>query len=182
MRPGGRRSIRLRGYDCTKPGAYFLTICTADRAPLFGEVFDGDMRLNGLGQIIENEWLRSETIRPEIVLDAFVVMPNHLHGIVFITSGREPAGGTSAPSAIAGILCGRVQIGGSPPRQSASGHTRAASVATRYLRTHHSGRAGAGEDPALHRVEPGALARGQGEVRAGDGWVTVGGSGGSPTR
>ena len=93
MPRGHRRSIRLRGYDCTKPGAYFLTICTADRAPLFGEVFDGDMRLNGLGQIIENEWLRSETIRPEIVLDAFVVMPNHLHGIVFITSGREPAGG-----------------------------------------------------------------------------------------
>jgi putative transposase len=93
MPRGHRRSIRLRGYDYTKPGAYFLTICTADRAPLFGEVVDGDMRLNALGQIIENEWLRSETIRQEIVLDAFVVMPNHLHGIVFITSGREPAGG-----------------------------------------------------------------------------------------
>ncbi len=81
-----RRSIRLKGYDYTQPGAYFITICTHDRACLFGEVVEGQMRLNDLGQVVKEEWFRSAEIRKEIRLfaDEFVVMPNHIHGIVWI--------------------------------------------------------------------------------------------------
>ena len=80
-----RRSICLKGYDYRQAGTYFVTLCTYNRECLFGEVVDGEMHLNELGQIVHEEWLRSADIRPEMVLDAFVVMPNHLHGIIIIT-------------------------------------------------------------------------------------------------
>ncbi len=79
-----RRSMRLHGYDYSQAGAYFLTICTADRRILFGEVVDHQMVLNEAGRIVTDEWLRSARIRPEIELDAWVVMPNHIHGILTI--------------------------------------------------------------------------------------------------
>ncbi|RME36986.1 MAG: transposase, partial [Thermoflexia bacterium] len=77
-----RRSIRLRGYDYTQPGAYFVTICAYDREPLFGEVVDGEMRVNKWGEIVREEWFRTTQLRPYVVLydDEFVVMPNHIHG------------------------------------------------------------------------------------------------------
>ena len=79
-----RRSLRLKGYDYTQPGAYFVTICTHQRQPLFGRVVDGNMVLNAYGEIVREEWFRSA----EIVLfpDEFVVMPNHIHGIVWIVA------------------------------------------------------------------------------------------------
>jgi REP element-mobilizing transposase RayT len=81
-----RRSTRLRGYDYTQPGAYFVTICAHQRDEIFGEVINGEMRLSALGKIVYEEWLRSAQIRKEIQIfeDEFVVMPNHLHGIVRI--------------------------------------------------------------------------------------------------
>ncbi len=79
-----RRSIRLRDYDYSLDGAYFVTICTLERKCLFGEVAYGEMRLNDIGMMVRDEWLRSVEIRNEIHLDAFVVMPNHVHGIVLI--------------------------------------------------------------------------------------------------
>lgn len=93
-RPAGRpnrRSIRLQGYDYSRAGAYFITICTQDRACLFGEVVDGKMRLNECGNIVRHEWFRSAEIRHEIVLfpDEFVVMPNHIHGIVRIVQSHD---------------------------------------------------------------------------------------------
>ena len=60
-----RRSLRLRGYDYTQPGAYFVTICTHERAPLFGQVVEGEMHLNACGKIVREEWLRSPAIRQE---------------------------------------------------------------------------------------------------------------------
>jgi len=84
-----RRSIRLAHYDYSQDGAYFLTLCVHDRACLFGEVVDGVMFLNELGQMVTSDWLRSPVIRPQIVLDEFVVMPNHFHAIVTVEiSGR----------------------------------------------------------------------------------------------
>jgi len=89
-----RRSIRLRGYDYAQAGAYFVTICTQNRECLFGEIVDGQVALNVPGEVVAEEWLRSARIRGEIELDAFVVMPNHLHGIVVIRDvgahGRAP--------------------------------------------------------------------------------------------
>jgi len=81
-----RHSIRLQGYDYTQPGAYFVTICTHGRAPLFGAVVDGEMRLNTYGRIVHDEWFKTAQLRPYVVLyeDEFVVMPNHIHGIIWI--------------------------------------------------------------------------------------------------
>jgi REP element-mobilizing transposase RayT len=81
-----RRSIRLPGYDYTQPGAYFITIVTHQRMPSFGEIVDGEMRLNEYGQIVHAEWFQTAAVRPYVMLhcDEFVVMPNHVHGIIWI--------------------------------------------------------------------------------------------------
>jgi len=77
-----RRSLRLSGFDYTQAGLYFVTAVTHHRLPLFGEVVHGEMRLNCYGEIIQEEWERISTVRPEVELEAFVVMPNHIHGIL----------------------------------------------------------------------------------------------------
>jgi putative transposase len=98
-----RRSIRLPGYDYSQPGAYFVTICAYQRQCIFGEIIDGQMRLNQYGAIVADEWQKSSIIRREIELDAWVVMPNHFHGIVMIANdcvganGRSPLHGDSSP-------------------------------------------------------------------------------------
>ena len=81
-----RRSIRLKGYDYSQPGAYFITLVTYQRDCLFGKVVDGKMQLSALGKIVRDEWIRSIDVRREVRLhdDEFVIMPNHLHGIAWI--------------------------------------------------------------------------------------------------
>jgi REP element-mobilizing transposase RayT len=79
-----RRSVRLRGYDYAQPGAYFVTICTHCHVCIFGDVVNGEMIVNECGQRVTEEWLYTGLLRPDVVVDAFVVMPNHLHGIVII--------------------------------------------------------------------------------------------------
>jgi REP element-mobilizing transposase RayT len=69
---------------------YFVTICTFQRQCLFGEIVAGETRLNELGQIVVHEWLRSQDIRQEIDFDAWVIMPNHIHGIVVIHPPNTP--------------------------------------------------------------------------------------------
>jgi putative transposase len=81
---GHRRSIRLRGYDYSQSNAYFVTICTAKRLPLFGMIVDGVMIASGSGRIVVEEWLKTSEIRTYAKLDRFVLMPNHFHGILFI--------------------------------------------------------------------------------------------------
>jgi putative transposase len=77
-------SARLRGHDYSSPGAYFVTICTKGMRCWFGEVVDGTMRLSPFGEIVAEEWQETEQIRPNVTLDEWKVMPNHLHGIVVI--------------------------------------------------------------------------------------------------
>lgn len=79
-----RRSIRLRGYDYSQAGYYFVTICCYQRQRLFGDIVNGAMQLNEYGEIVKQEWLRSAVIRTNIELDEFIVMPNHFHGIIII--------------------------------------------------------------------------------------------------
>lgn len=87
-----RRSIRLREYDYTEVGAYFVTICTYNRECLFGKIVHGEMRLNDFGNGIECEWLHTAIIRPYLELEESVIMPNHMHGIVSIRDeGRGKA-------------------------------------------------------------------------------------------
>ena len=89
-----RRSIRLKEYDYSQAGAYFVTVCAWNRECLFGKVVDGEMQLNDIGRIVADEWTRSCEIRQEIELDEWIVMPNHIHGIIIITDvgahGRAP--------------------------------------------------------------------------------------------
>lgn len=80
-----RRSIRLKGYDYTAAGMYFITICTYQRECLFGEIMDGEMQLNQLGQRVYACWQRLPFHFSNLSLDASVVMPNHIHGILVLT-------------------------------------------------------------------------------------------------
>ena len=84
-----RRSVRLKGYDYTSEGAYFLTMCTKDRQCLFGQIVDDQMKLNQFGIIVRAEWIRTGIIRDEIQLDKYVIMPNHFHGIICIHDNRR---------------------------------------------------------------------------------------------
>lgn len=85
-----RKSPRLRGYDYSQEGAYFVTICTHDRAHLFGAIVDGVMVLSHAGTIAQERWLALPDHHSHIELDAFVVMPNHVHGIIVLV-GTGPA-------------------------------------------------------------------------------------------
>jgi putative transposase len=87
-----RRSIRLKDYDYSREGAYFVTICTYLREWLFGEIVDGVMKPNEYGRLVEQEWLQTAVLRPNVELDAFVVMPNHVHGIIVITGDKPKIG------------------------------------------------------------------------------------------
>src|SRR3990167_2716340 len=84
-----RRSIRLTGYDYSQQGAYFVTICAQNRECLFGEIVGGKMVLNEAGRVVADECKKTPKLRPNIELDAFVVMPNHFHGIVVINEPRR---------------------------------------------------------------------------------------------
>ncbi len=79
-----RRSIRLKGYDYSRDGAYFVTICAQNRGPVFGSVKNGKMVLNNLGKTAEMYWCAIPFHYPHAILDLFVVMPNHVHGVVVI--------------------------------------------------------------------------------------------------
>lgn len=80
----GRRSARLPGYGYSQLGVYYVTLCTHRRQCLFGAIAQERLRLSPIGEIAKEEWLRSCEVRPGLVLDAWVVMPNHLHGIVVV--------------------------------------------------------------------------------------------------
>jgi putative transposase len=79
-----RRSIRLRGYDYTRAGAYFVTACAHARESLFGQIVAGEMRRNTYGEIALECWQAIPDHGPHVELDAFVVMPNHIHGILVL--------------------------------------------------------------------------------------------------
>ena len=83
-----RKSIRLKGYDYSQAGSYFITICTKYRAHLFGKIVDGKMKLNATGKIADVCWRAIPEHYPNIRLDEFVIMPNHVHGIIFIVERR----------------------------------------------------------------------------------------------
>ena len=103
-----RRSIRLPGYDYRSPGAYFVTICVQGGECLLGEVLDGAMHLNRFGQVAGHYWKRIPDHAPYVELDEWVIMPNHMHGIIVI-SGRGEASPASDSSA------GNLTAGGTRP-------------------------------------------------------------------
>jgi putative transposase len=84
-----RRSIRLQGYDYSQAGAYYVTIVVQGRDCLFGEVVNGEMHINAYGKIVKKWWDEIPIHFPNVELGAFVIMPNHVHGIIFITTKRR---------------------------------------------------------------------------------------------
>jgi putative transposase len=84
-----RYSIRLRGYDYSQAGAYFITICTQNRERLFGEIADGEMKMNDAGQMVQTVWDEMSNRFDGLELDRFAVMPNHIHGIIVLPRGGE---------------------------------------------------------------------------------------------
>ncbi len=100
-----RRSIRMRGYDYAQEGVYFVTVCAQDRQCLFGEIVDGEIRLNDAGRMIERWWFELNHKFPTVETDEFVVTPNHFHGIVVIadvTVGADLCVGLDSEGAHAG--------------------------------------------------------------------------------
>jgi putative transposase len=92
-----RRSIRLQGYDYAQDGAYFVTLLTYRRAHLFGDVSDGEMTLSTPGCVADTCWWGISDHFPGVTLDAFVVMPNHLHGIIVINRWQATSSQAEAP-------------------------------------------------------------------------------------
>lgn len=96
-----RRSIRLKHYDYTSEGMYFVTMCTRNRECLFGDLVDGEMQLNDQGKAIEMAWKELPIGFPSIALDEWIIMPNHVHGIIVFTSadvGAPPVGACNVSS------------------------------------------------------------------------------------
>lgn len=91
-----RRSIRVKGYDYSRAGAYFITICMHNHEPLFGRIVNANMELSIYGRIVFTRWRNLPRYYSYIELSAFTVMPNHIHGIVMIKS--EVAGLTEQRS------------------------------------------------------------------------------------
>jgi REP element-mobilizing transposase RayT len=81
-----RSSIRLKGYDYSQAGLYFVTICVPNKQCLFGEIVNGEMILNESGKIVSYYWLEIPQHFPDAILHEFVIMPNHIHGIIEITN------------------------------------------------------------------------------------------------
>ncbi|ANQ48044.2 methyltransferase domain-containing protein [Flammeovirga sp. MY04] len=83
-----KNSLRLRKYDYAQEGVYFITINVYQFKSVFGRIINGEMHLNPLGEMVKREWLNSDNIRDNIKLEAFIIMPNHFHGIIII---KHPA-------------------------------------------------------------------------------------------
>ena len=106
-------STRLPGWDYTANAYYFVTICTHERQPFLGEIANGQMILTDAGRIVDEEWQRTADVRPDAVLDEYVVMPNHVHAIIVLnraesllraTSEKTSQRDVSTPRLIAGSL------------------------------------------------------------------------------
>ena len=100
-----RRSIRLKEYDYSQDGFYFITICVHGRIPLFGNIVDDMMQLNDAGRMVEKEYLQLPDKYPHVVCHEYVVMPNHFHCIIGISDMDNPVG-----ASYIGGNYGRIQI------------------------------------------------------------------------
>jgi len=155
-----RRAMRLAEYDYRRAGAYFLTICAHDRQCMFGHITGGVMQLNPFGAVVREVWNELTRHYAYIELDAFVVMPNHVHGIIIfvddvddVGAGLKPAhdraGLRPAPTGLAPVVCRGVGAGLKPARNRAGmkpAHDRAG------LRPAHTER-------TLNPTKPGRIKR-----------------------
>ena len=110
--PARRRALRLPGYDYAQAGDYFVTICTRGRICVLGDVLDGEVRLSEWGVMVNSVWSELPRHYAHVRLDAWVVMPNHVHGIVLLKPDDDMAGAGFKPAPTgAGVLPSRVSDG-----------------------------------------------------------------------
>ena len=84
-----RKPLRLLDYDYSSGGYYFITICTKNKTPFFGKIETENMMLNNYGEIAEKYWIQIPEYYQNVILDEYVIMPNHIHGIVIILYESE---------------------------------------------------------------------------------------------
>jgi putative transposase len=111
-----RKSNRLPCYDYATPGAYFITIVSYRRLPIFGEIISGEIQLSQIGEIVEGCWVDIPLHFTDASIDAYVIMPNHLHGIVKINEKRNVGATHASPI----LTKGQDSIPIGPPPQSLS--------------------------------------------------------------
>jgi putative transposase len=142
-----RRSIRLKGYDYSSEGCYFVTVCTFQRKHLFGEIIQGDMQFSVLGRIASEQWMKIPERFSNVELDEFVIMPNHVHGILIING---PVGVGLAPTQ------GRLHLAKHSSGASDLGEGLAPTQGRLHLAKHSAGASDLGEAcaPALSQSKP----------------------------
>ena len=111
-----RRSIRLKGYDYSQSGLYFVTICCQDMTCRFGEIENGEMILNDYGKFAHTEWEKLSERYPNVLLDAFQIMPNHIHGIIVLNT----VGATLAVALNNDTIAPIIRAGASPAPTAAA--------------------------------------------------------------
>jgi len=111
-----RQSYRLQDYDYSCPGLYFVTIVSYKRLPIFSEIVAGEIQLSQIGKIVEGSWKDISLHFPDVSVEAYVIMPNHLHGIVKINEKRNVGATHASPS----LTKGQDSIPKGPPPQSLS--------------------------------------------------------------
>ena len=99
-----RRSIRLQKYDYSQSGSYFVTVCTQHRECLLGDIVNEDMVLNVTGKMVLDVWAQLPMRFPTIELDEFIIMPNHVHGIINIQTGISETGAASSAPTLGQIV------------------------------------------------------------------------------
>jgi REP element-mobilizing transposase RayT len=105
-----RRSIRLKGYDYSQAGLYYVTICVQNREYIFGEIIDNEMQLNENGKIVQMVWNELPQHYHNVQLDEFIVMPNHIHGIIMLVGGDFVGAGFKPAPTIRTITHGLPEI------------------------------------------------------------------------
>ncbi len=83
-----RKQIRLRYFDYALSGAYYITICSHEKKCIFSDIEDDVVILSPIGKIIEEEWRKTHDVRPSVIIDDFVIMPNHIHAIIIFADGK----------------------------------------------------------------------------------------------
>jgi REP element-mobilizing transposase RayT len=143
-----KKSIRLRGFSYQAPGPYFVTLVEVRRQPRFGEILGGGVRHTWAGTIVADAWERIGILAPGVLLDAFVVMPDHFHGILTLL----PESGESPPEASQGLV--------RPPRSLGSVVAQFKATTTRLINAASSTIGG----PVWQRNYYEHIIRGQGEL------------------
>jgi putative transposase len=147
-----RKTVRLRGYNYAAPNWYFVTICVDGRRSVLGEVLGEEIKLSLAGRVVADTWNRLPDFYPSVSLENFIVMPNHVHGIVVLGEVLPtPEFPQPRKHALSEIIRGFKSMSARKINRN-SCHSRA--LAARLLRARHPRRRRSGSHPRVHRQQP----------------------------